>query len=147
MQVVKVVYWDTNSKLLDRSNSESLSDNSLSMSEQLHLSAKLNQNYVSVDSISYVDIASQIISDLVEASYFCVRDCSKMLFINCICINLCSMCYNCNIGFLSNINPYQTVSFSDSLSSALQIYSIQLYVYKYSPISTLFHLPLVRACS
>ncbi|CAL6056261.1 Hypothetical_protein [Hexamita inflata] len=45
------------------------------------------------------------------------------------------------------INPYQTVSFFDSLSSALQIYSIQLYVYKYSPISTIFHSPPVRACS
>ncbi|CAL5994720.1 leucine-rich_repeat domain-containing protein [Hexamita inflata] len=47
----------------------------------------------------------------------------------------------------NSINPYQTVSFSDSLSSALQIYSIQLYVYKYSPISTLFHSPPVRAGS
>ncbi|CAL6010746.1 Hypothetical_protein [Hexamita inflata] len=48
---------------------------------------------------------------------------------------------------LTPLNPYQTVSFSDSLSSIPQIYSIQLYVYKYSHISTLFHLPLVRACS
>ncbi|CAL5986476.1 Hypothetical_protein [Hexamita inflata] len=45
------------------------------------------------------------------------------------------------------VNPYQTVSFSDTLSSAPQIYSIKLYVYKYSPISTLFHSPPVRACS
>ncbi|CAL6077380.1 Conserved_hypothetical protein [Hexamita inflata] len=47
----------------------------------------------------------------------------------------------------ARFNPYQTVSFSDSLSSAPQIYSIQLYVYKYSPISIIFHSPSVMACS